>query len=82
MFPSLKVTSQEFTIKGQIKSNDNEAHPFTSVFLENTNDATSTYGTVANDLGKFEVSVACGDYAIRFSVAGTRPKTLTIDARQ
>ncbi len=69
--------SQEANIFGEIRNNEGEFLAFTTVFIKELNN-----GTTSNSEGKYEISVPPGTYTVYYQYVGyeTKSVTLTIGA--
>ncbi|MBS1533188.1 MAG: carboxypeptidase-like regulatory domain-containing protein [Bacteroidetes bacterium] len=61
----LPASAQVYTLTGQVTDNNNKALPFASVYIRN-----STYGTVANEQGHYQLKLTAGDYNIVYREPG------------
>ncbi|HWD88985.1 MAG TPA: DUF5686 family protein [Mucilaginibacter sp.] len=61
----LPVSAQVYTLTGRVTDNNNKALAFASVYIRN-----STYGTVANEQGRYKLRLTPGDYNIVYREPG------------
>ncbi|MCA6074232.1 DUF5686 and carboxypeptidase regulatory-like domain-containing protein [Fulvivirga sedimenti] len=65
--------SQEANIYGEIRNNEGEPLSFTTVFIKELNN-----GTTSNAEGNYEISVAPGTYTVYFQYVGYETRSVTI----
>lgn len=64
---------QQFILSGRITDADNKIIPFTSVYIRN-----STYGTTANEYGRYGLKLSPGEYNVIYRFVGFKEKTVKI----
>ena len=62
---SLPATAQLYQLTGRITDQNNKPAGFTSVYIKN-----STYGTVANEEGLYQLKLATGSYDVIYRLGG------------
>lgn len=62
---SLQASAQSYLLTGRVTDHYNKPMAFTSVYIKN-----STYGTVANEEGKYQFKLAAGNYNVVYRLAG------------
>ncbi|MEO6150228.1 MAG: DUF5686 family protein, partial [Mucilaginibacter sp.] len=65
--------AQQYLLSGRIADEKNNIIPFTSVYIRN-----STYGTTANEYGRYQLKLAPGEYNIMYRFVGYKEKTVHI----
>ncbi|RCH55550.1 carboxypeptidase-like regulatory domain-containing protein [Mucilaginibacter hurinus] len=65
--------AQQYLLSGRITDERNNIIAFTSVYIRN-----STYGTTANEYGRYQLKLAPGDYNIIYRFVGYKEKTVRI----
>ncbi|RYY34520.1 MAG: carboxypeptidase-like regulatory domain-containing protein, partial [Sphingobacteriaceae bacterium] len=64
---------QQHLLSGRITDANNQPVPFTSVYIRN-----STYGTSANESGRYQFKLSPGEYNIIYRFVGYKEKTLHV----
>ncbi|QCK14011.1 DUF5686 and carboxypeptidase regulatory-like domain-containing protein [Mangrovivirga cuniculi] len=64
---------QSQTLKGTIKDQQNNLLGFTAVYVEETNN-----GTTSNEKGEFEINLPPGNYHVSFQYMGFKSKTISV----
>ncbi|RYZ98003.1 MAG: carboxypeptidase-like regulatory domain-containing protein, partial [Sphingobacteriaceae bacterium] len=72
-FITINVFAQQYLLSGRITDAKNNIIPFTSVYIRN-----STYGTSANEFGRYQFKLSPGEYNIMYRFVGYKEKTLRI----
>lgn len=70
---ALGATAQQYSLSGRITGQKNEPVSFTSVYIRN-----STYGTTANDEGRYQFKLSPGTYNVTFRFTGYKEQTESI----
>jgi len=61
----LPVSAQVYTLTGRVTDNNSKTLPFAAVYIRN-----STYGTVANEQGNYQLKLTPGNYSIVYREPG------------
>ncbi|MFD0794655.1 DUF5686 and carboxypeptidase regulatory-like domain-containing protein [Mucilaginibacter litoreus] len=67
------ATAQQFTLSGRVTGNKGEPVSFTAVYIRN-----STYGTTANEEGRYHLKLEAGNYNIVYRFVGYREKVVPV----
>ncbi|WP_164849979.1 DUF5686 and carboxypeptidase regulatory-like domain-containing protein [Mucilaginibacter limnophilus] len=67
------VSAQQYLLSGRITDANNQPVPFTSVYIRN-----STYGTSANESGRYQFKLSPGEYNLIYRFVGYKEKTLHV----
>jgi hypothetical protein len=70
---ALGASAQQYSLSGRITGQKNEPVLFTSVYIRN-----STYGTTANDEGRYQFKLSPGTYNVTFRFTGYKEQTESI----
>jgi hypothetical protein len=67
------ASAQQYMLSGVITGQKNEVVPFTSVYIRN-----STYGTTANEEGRYQFKLSPGTYNVTYRFTGYQELTESI----
>jgi hypothetical protein len=70
---ALAATAQQYSLSGRVTGQKNEPVSFTSVYIRN-----STYGTTANEEGRYQFKLSPGTYNVTFRFTGYKEQTESI----
>jgi len=70
---AFKASGQQYVLSGRISNQQNHAIPFASVYIRN-----STYGTTANENGKYQFKLSAGTYSLIYRFVGYKERIETV----
>jgi hypothetical protein len=70
---TFSASAQQYTLSGRVSGQKNEPVSFTSIYIPN-----STYGTTANEEGKYLFKLSPGTYNIVYRFVGYREKMIPV----
>jgi hypothetical protein len=70
---ALTASAQQYILSGRVSGQKNEPISFTSIYIRN-----STYGTTANEEGKYLFKLSPGTYNIVYRFVGYREKMIPV----